>query len=131
MKFSPKCRTNKLGMLHTILGSFRSFFNWERADIRPQIQPRKIPAFMYNWKQFYICIQHRFFLCYGFVQDSILFDTWGWGGGVLPKYNIVLSEALTAHHSFKGNSFSAYLKTVDHLTLNSYNSYTLNSIFWL
>ena len=29
MKFSPKCRTKKLGMLYTILGSFCSFLNWE------------------------------------------------------------------------------------------------------
>ena len=33
MKFSPKCRTNKFGMIYTILGSFSSFFNWKRADI--------------------------------------------------------------------------------------------------
>ena len=26
MKFSPKCRTRKLGMINTILGSFCSFF---------------------------------------------------------------------------------------------------------
>ena len=44
MKFSPKCRTKKLGMIYTILGSFCSFINWEGADIRPQISPRKIPA---------------------------------------------------------------------------------------
>ena len=44
MKFSPKCRTKKLGMIYTILGSFCSFFNWEGADIRPQIIPGKIPS---------------------------------------------------------------------------------------
>ena len=44
MNFSPKCRTNKLGMMYTILESFRSFFNWERADIWPQTRPRKIPV---------------------------------------------------------------------------------------
>ena len=44
MKFSPKCRTKILGMMYTILGSFCSFLNWEGADIRPQIRPRKIPA---------------------------------------------------------------------------------------
>ena len=44
MKFSPKCRTKKLGMIYTILVSLCSFWNWERADIRPQIRPRKIPA---------------------------------------------------------------------------------------
>ena len=42
MKFSPKCRAMKLGMIYTILGGFCSFFNWEGADIRPQI--RKIPV---------------------------------------------------------------------------------------
>ena len=42
MKFSPKCRTKKLGMLNTHLGSFCISFNWEGADIRPQIRPRKI-----------------------------------------------------------------------------------------
>ena len=40
MKFSPICRTEKLGKIYTILGSFCSFFNWEGADIRPQIRPR-------------------------------------------------------------------------------------------
>ena len=34
MKILPKCRTKKLGMVYTILGSFCSFLNWERADIR-------------------------------------------------------------------------------------------------
>ena len=32
MKFSPKCRTQKLEMLYTILGSFCLFLNLERAD---------------------------------------------------------------------------------------------------
>ena len=41
-RFSPKCRTKKLGMIYTILGMFCSFLNWEGADIRPQISPRKI-----------------------------------------------------------------------------------------
>ena len=45
MKFSPKCRTKKLGMIFTIVGSFCSLFNWEGSDIRPQIRPRKIPVF--------------------------------------------------------------------------------------
>ena len=44
MKFSPKCRTKKLGMIYTILGSFCSFSNWEGANIRPQIRLRKIPG---------------------------------------------------------------------------------------
>ena len=44
MKFLPKCRTKKLGKIYTILGSFCLFFNWERADIRPRIRPRKIPV---------------------------------------------------------------------------------------
>ena len=42
MKFPLKCRTKKLGMLYTILGSFCSFLNWKRADISPQIRLRKI-----------------------------------------------------------------------------------------
>ena len=46
MKFSPKCRTKKLGMIYTILESFCSFSNWDGADIRPQIRPRKIPVFV-------------------------------------------------------------------------------------
>ena len=36
MKISPKCRTKKLGMRNTILGSFRSCLNWEGADIQPK-----------------------------------------------------------------------------------------------
>ena len=31
-------------MLYTILGIFCSFFNWDGADIQPQIGPRKIPV---------------------------------------------------------------------------------------
>ena len=41
MKFSPKYRTKKLGMIYTILGSFCSFILFE---IQPQIRPRKIPV---------------------------------------------------------------------------------------
>ena len=37
----------KLGMINTILGSILSFFNWEGADVRPQIKPRKISALSY------------------------------------------------------------------------------------
>ena len=37
MKFSPNCRAKELGILFTILGSFSSFLDWERAD-----RPRKI-----------------------------------------------------------------------------------------
>ena len=43
MKFSQKCRTKKLGMTNTILGSFCSFWNLEGTNVRPQIRPRKIP----------------------------------------------------------------------------------------
>ena len=43
-RFSPKCTTKQLGMIYTILGSFCLFLNWEGADIRPQIRPRKIPV---------------------------------------------------------------------------------------
>ena len=46
MKFPPKCRTKKLGMIYTIFGSVCSFLNWKGADIRPRIRPRKIPAVM-------------------------------------------------------------------------------------
>ena len=42
MKCSPKCRTKKLGMIYTNLGSFCSFLNWEGPDILPQIRPRKV-----------------------------------------------------------------------------------------
>ena len=42
MKFSSKCRTKKLEMIYTILGSFSLFLNWEGADIQPQIRPKKI-----------------------------------------------------------------------------------------
>ena len=45
MKFSPKCRTKKLGKIYTVLGSFCSFFHWLRADIRSQIRPRKMAGF--------------------------------------------------------------------------------------
>ena len=44
MKFTSKCRTNKLVMINTISGSFCSFLNWEGADIWPLIRPRKIPV---------------------------------------------------------------------------------------
>ena len=43
MKFSSKCRTEKLKMIYTILG-FSSISNWEVVDIWPQIRPRKIPV---------------------------------------------------------------------------------------
>ena len=43
MKFSPKCRTKKWGVIYTILGSFCSFLNWEGTDILPQIRLRKPP----------------------------------------------------------------------------------------
>ena len=44
MKFSPKCRTKKLGMIYTILGSFAMFLIGEGLIyIQPQIRPRKIP----------------------------------------------------------------------------------------
>ena len=43
MKFSQKCRTEKLGVIYTILGSFCLFLNWEVADIWPQIRLRKLP----------------------------------------------------------------------------------------
>ena len=44
MKFSPKYRTKKLGMIYTILGSFYPFFNWEGVDIWSLIRLRKIPG---------------------------------------------------------------------------------------
>ena len=42
MKFSPKCRSIKLGMIYTILGSFCSFLNRVGADVRPQNKPRNM-----------------------------------------------------------------------------------------
>ena len=55
MKLSPKCRTKKMGMSYTILGSFCSFLNWEGVYIWPQIRPRKIPeAVMYTLD--YMCL---------------------------------------------------------------------------
>ena len=69
MKFPPKCRTKKLGMVYTILGIFRSFLNWEGADIHPQIRPRKIfestlfamePS---EYKADYWVMLYAFFLC--------------------------------------------------------------------
>ena len=53
MKFPTKCRTKKLGMKNTILGSFCSCLNWEGANIRPQIRPRKTPEAYFNeWDPF-------------------------------------------------------------------------------
>ena len=40
-KFSPKCRTKKLGMIFTILGSFCSFLNWEGPMFGPKSSLRK------------------------------------------------------------------------------------------
>ena len=51
VKFSPKCRSRKLGKAYIILGSFCSFLNWEGADIRPKIRPRKIPDVLFNVEQ--------------------------------------------------------------------------------
>ena len=36
MKFSPKCRTKKLGMIYTIVGSFCYFLNWKGAIYGPK-----------------------------------------------------------------------------------------------
>ena len=36
MKFSAKCRTKKLGMIYTILGSLYLFFNLEGAFFLPK-----------------------------------------------------------------------------------------------
>ena len=47
MKFPPKCKTKKLGMIYTILGSFCSLLNWKGADIWSQIRPRKIPEWIH------------------------------------------------------------------------------------
>ena len=48
MKFSPKCRTKKLGRINTILGRFCSYLNWGGAVIWLKIKPREIPTYMYN-----------------------------------------------------------------------------------
>ena len=45
IKFSPKSKSKKLGMIYIILGSFCSLLNWEEADIQPQFRPRKIPVY--------------------------------------------------------------------------------------
>ena len=42
MNFFQKCKTKKLGMIYTILGSFCLFLNWERAEIRPEIRSTKM-----------------------------------------------------------------------------------------
>ena len=47
MKFSLKYKTNKFGMIYTILGNFCSFLNWEGAVIQPQIRPRNIPEYFF------------------------------------------------------------------------------------
>ena len=44
VKFSPKSRTKKLGMIYTVLGCFCSFLNWKGAYIQPQIRSMKISA---------------------------------------------------------------------------------------
>ena len=43
MKFSPNCRTKKLGKINIILGGFCSLLNWEGVDIGLQMRLRKIP----------------------------------------------------------------------------------------
>ena len=57
MNFSPKCYTMKLVMINMIFGSFCSFFNWEGADIQPQIRSRKISeieqCYIYSEKTVY------------------------------------------------------------------------------
>ena len=42
MKFAPRCRTNVVGMIYTILGSFANFLIGNGANTRPYIRPRKI-----------------------------------------------------------------------------------------
>ena len=51
MKFSPNCRTWKVGMIYTILGSFCLFFNWERAVFMAPNQARENPC---HWRYFEI-----------------------------------------------------------------------------
>ena len=81
MKFSPKCRTKKLGnMIYTIVGSFCSFLNWN-------IRPRKIldtdqtcPTMYGEMTLCRICIAsekvsecHTFSVtCYSFISITIL-----------------------------------------------------------
>ena len=43
MKFSPKCRTKKLGMIYIILGCFCSFLIGKGLKFGPKIRPRKAP----------------------------------------------------------------------------------------
>ena len=47
MKFSPKCRSKKLGMTYIILGSFCSFFIWEGADVQPKNHALENPCVMW------------------------------------------------------------------------------------
>ena len=57
MKFSPKCRTMKLGIVNTIMG--RSL-NWEGADFGPQIRPGKIQSHCINHYSNYIHVSPSF-----------------------------------------------------------------------
>ena len=57
MNFSPNCRTKKLVMISTILGSVHSFLNLEGANIQPQIRPRKIPVNLFRVLVVYLCTQ--------------------------------------------------------------------------
>ena len=50
MKFSPKCRTKKLGRFYSLL-------NWEGAVIQPQIRPSKIPEG--NYGRSYFCCRPK------------------------------------------------------------------------
>ena len=69
MKFAPKCRTKKLGIINTTLGSFCSFLNWQGADIRPQIRPRKIPDIN---DIIYTCVQSGLILVKTFNFDETI-----------------------------------------------------------
>ena len=70
MKFSPKYKTKKLGMIYTPLWEvFCSFLNWEGADIRPQIGPRKIPDIN---DIIYTCVQSGLILVKTFKFDETI-----------------------------------------------------------
>ena len=76
MKFSPKCRIKKLGMIYTILGSFCSFLNLEGAaqgfSLASAIghSPKIVPDVREFAVQFGQFVRDDFWKCtlYGYVQ---------------------------------------------------------------
>ena len=73
MKFSPKCRARKLGMICTILRSFCSFCFGEGHNIRPQIWPRKIPVYYIYMGERFQDYEPHFESKKGYDKRGILF----------------------------------------------------------